>query len=296
MKPAAFEYQAPRTIDLALALLAEHGDDAKLLAGGQSLIPTMNFRLAQPTMLIDLGRVEGLAGIRRAGDGGVVIGAMTRQRDVEQSKLIAERAPLLAETMPWIAHPQIRNQGTFGGSIAHADPSAELPAVAVALGATMTVQSTRGTRRIAATDFFTDLFATALEPDELLVDIALPPLPERSGWAFEEVARRRGDYALFGVAVMLTFDRAGKIESAEIVDLSVGEGPVEALGAARMLLGETPSDELLRAASERAAMEDIDPPADIHASKPYRRQLARAMTRRALARACGLPNLTSRKA
>ena len=289
MKPATFDYHAPESVDETLALLADHGDAAKLLAGGQSLIPAMNFRLAQPAVLIDLGRTAGLDGIRAgvADDvsDGLTIGAMTRQRDVERSAAVAARAPLVHRTMPWIAHPQIRNRGTFGGSIAHADPSAELPAVAVAVGAECRLRSVRGERTVAADDFFTGLFETALEPDELLVEIALPPLPPGTGCAFQEIARRHGDYALAGVAVTLRLDDEHRVEDARIVFLSVGEGPVVARAAAELLRGQSATDELFREAAHTAAADDIDPPADIHASKPYRRRLAEVLTRRTLAEA-----------
>ena len=281
MKPAPFDYHAPDTVDEVLSLLAEHGEEAKVLAGGQSLIPTMNFRLAQPAILVDLGRIPGLAYIR-PGDGGLTIGAMTRQRDVEKSPAVAEHTPLLHVTMPHIAHPQIRNQGTFGGSIAHADPAAELPVVATALRGECRIASARGERTVPATEFFTELFATVLEPDELLLDVTLPPLPPRTGYAFEEIARRHGDYALVGVAVTVTLDEAGRCDEARIVFLSVGEGPVEATRAASVLAGQTPSEDLLRQAAATAAADDIDPPQDVHASKPYRRRLAEVLTRRAL--------------
>ena len=186
MKPAPFEYHAPGSVDEVLALLAEHGDEAKVLAGGQSLVPTMNFRLAQPEVLIDLNRVAELDHLRVEGSE-LRIGAMTRQRTVERSALVAERAPLLTETLPWIAHPQIRNRGTFGGALAHADPAAELPAVTLALGARFRARRRGAERWIAAGGFFTGLFETALGPDELLVEVALPELGPRTGWAFREV-------------------------------------------------------------------------------------------------------------
>lgn len=276
MKPAPFDYHAPSSVDEVLSLLAEHGDDAKVLAGGQSLVPTMNFRLAQPEVLIDLNRVDELAYV--CGDGPELkIGAMTRQRAVERSDLVAERAPLVHETMPWIAHPQIRNRGTFGGTLAHADPAAELPAVSRALGARFRARSRRAERWIGADDFFVGLFETALEPDELLVEIALPELPRRSGWAFREVSRRRGDYALVGVAAVVTLDRRGRCEEARLCFLSVGEGPVKATQAAAALSREPPTAEAIRAAAEIAATEDIDPTSDIHASEAYRRHLARVL-------------------
>jgi len=284
MKPASFEYLAPGTLDEALALLARHGGDAKPLAGGQSLIPAMNFRLARPAVLVDLNRVSALAYVRPE-SGGVAIGAMTRQRTVERSELVARAAPLLAEAMPSIAHPQIRNRGTVGGSVAHADPSAELPAVMLALDARFQARSATGERSIAAAGFFTGMLETALAPEELLVEITLAPLPARSGTAFLEMARRHGDYALVGVAVAVTLDEAGRCGAARIALLSVGDGPVLAAQAAGILAGHAPSAELLRAAAHAAATHDIDPPSDIHASTAYRRQLAAVLTRRALERA-----------
>jgi carbon-monoxide dehydrogenase medium subunit len=283
MKPAAFEYHRPATTDEALALLAEH-EAAKPLAGGQSLIPAMNFRLAAPARLVDLNGLAELSGIAAAGDG-LRIGAMTRHAMLESSRLVADRAPLLAETMPFIAHPPIRNRGTIGGSLAHADPAAELPAVMLALDARLILQRTGGQRTLAADHFFTGLFATALEPGELVTAIALPALPPRTGCAFLEVARRHGDYALVGVAALLTLDTAGRCAHARITLCSVGEGPTLAERAAAALLGQVPSAEVLRGVAELAAAEDIDPPSDIHAGAAYRRQLARVLTRRALTRA-----------
>lgn len=284
MKPAPFDYFAPGTVDEALALLAEHGDEAKPLAGGQSLIPAMNFRLARPRVLVDLNRVEALSYIRSE-KRGVAIGAMTRQRAVERSDVIAHGAPLVAEAMPSIAHPQIRNRGTVGGSIAHADPSAELPAVAVALDARIRARSATGERTIVAADFFKGMLETALEPGELLVDIAFPPLPPRTGTAFLEVARRHGDYALVGVAAVVTLDTKGRCRAARIALLSVGDGPVLAVEGGKTLEGHGPSEELLRAAADAAAMRDVDPPSDIHASAAYRRRLVAVLARRALERA-----------
>src|SRR5216117_3344270 len=284
MKPAPFDYFTPATVHEALALLAEHGDEAKPLAGGQSLIPAMNFRLARPAVLVDLNGISALAYVR-AESGGVAVGAMTRQRTVERSDVVARAAPLLAEAMPSIAHPQIRNRGTVGGSIAHADPSAELPAVTLALDARFRAKSSTGERSIPAADFFKGMLETALAPGELLIEIALPPLPARSGTAFLEVARRHGDYALVGVAGLVTLDPRGRCQSARIACLSVGDGPVLLSEAGKMLADQSPSEELLRAAADAAATRDIDPPSDIHASAAYRRQLARVLTRRALARA-----------
>ncbi|MEE8523489.1 MAG: xanthine dehydrogenase family protein subunit M [Thermoanaerobaculia bacterium] len=281
MKPAPFLYHAPATLDEALALLAEHGDEAKVLAGGQSLVPTMNFRLAQPSVLIDLNRIGGLDAIHEDENGGLSIGAMTRQRAVERSALVAERAPLVHETMPFIAHPQIRNRGTFGGSIAHADPAAELPAVMLALEADFVLRSARGERRLPASRFYTGLFETALEPEEILVDVEIPGLPPGTGWAFREVSRRHGDYALVGAAALLTLD-GGVCTDARITFLSVGEGPTEAVAAGRGLRGQPLTEDAVEAAAVTASTTDIDPPADIHASEAYRRHLAKVLTRQVL--------------
>ncbi|HMB91286.1 MAG TPA: xanthine dehydrogenase family protein subunit M [Rhodothermales bacterium] len=284
MKPPPFDYHAPETTAEALTLLAKYGYDASILAGGQSLVPTMNFRLAQPTVLIDINRIPDLAFIRSAEDGGLHIGAMTRHRSAELSPLVAEHAPLLHETMPFIAHPPIRNRGTLGGSIAHADPAAELPAVMLALNAQFRLQSQRGERWIAARDFFIGLFATAREPDELLTEIALAPLLPRTGCAFREVARRHGDYALVGAAAVVALDAQGRCEHARLTLLSVGEGPVDVHAVYHLLSEEMPSADVLRAASEAAAR-DIDPPADIHASAAYRRHLTRVLSEDVLTRA-----------
>ena len=285
MKPAPFQYHAPHSLADALSLLAEHGYDAKPLAGGQSLVPTMNFRLAQPGILVDLNHIPGLAYIRLGSDGDLHIGAMTRHSTVEQDLLVAQHAPLLHETMPHIAHRQIRNRGTIGGSLAHADPSAELPSVAVALHARFRLQSQTGERWVAAADFYQGLFTTDLTPEELLVEIVIPPLPARSGYAFDEVARRPGDYAMVGVAAIVILDAAGRCEEARLVYLSVGEGPVSAVQAAAALQGKTPTPDLIAQAAEIAATDDIDPTADIHASAAYRRQLARVLAQRTLTRA-----------
>jgi len=284
MKPAPFKYYAPSTVDEALAHLAEHGWDAKVLAGGQSLIPLLNFRLAQPSVLVDLNNVSELLYIR-PDDGGLLLGAMTRQSQVEHDALVAERAPLVHEVMPQIAYPQIRTRGTFGGSLAHADPSAELVAVSMVLNARLRLRSQAGERWVPADEFFVGLFTTVLEPDELLVEVALPPMPPRSGWAFLEVSRRHHDFCLAGVAVLVTLDEQGQCEQARLVFLSVGDGPVDARQAAETLVGQAPTPELIRAAAEKAASDEIDPGSDIHASAEYRRHLSEVLARRALTQA-----------
>ncbi len=284
MKPAPFEYLAPDSLDAALEALAGSGGDAKLLAGGQSLIPVMNFRLAQPAMLVDLNRLRELDYVRQEG-GDLRIGAMTRQRTLERDPLVAKLTPLLAETVPFIAHPQIRNRGTVGGSLAHADPAAELPAVAVALDARFRLRRSGGERWVEARDFFCGLFATVLEPDEMLVEVALPATPARTGWAFLEVARRHGDYAQVGVAARVTLDDAGKCRDARLVYLSVGDGPVDARGAAGLLAGTDLGDEAIAAAADKASRDEMEPTGDIHASSDFKRHLARVVTGRALRRA-----------
>jgi CO/xanthine dehydrogenase FAD-binding subunit len=284
MKPAPFKYYAPTTVDEALAHLAEYGWDAKALAGGQSLIPMMNFRLAQPSVLVDLNNVSELFYIR-PDDGGLLIGAMTRQGQVEHDPLVAERAPLVHEVMPQIAYPQIRTRGTLGGSLAHADPSAELAAVSMALNARFRLRSQAGERWVPADEFFVGLFTTVLEPDELLVEIALPAMPPRSGWSFLQITRRHHDFCMAGVAVVVTLDDRERCDQARLVFLSVGDGPVIAHQAAEMLIGQTPTPEALRAAAEKAADDEIDPGSDIHASAEYRRHLSKVLARRTLTQA-----------
>jgi aerobic carbon-monoxide dehydrogenase medium subunit len=284
MKPAPFEYYRPRTLDETLALLDRYGDDAKPLAGGQSLIPAMNFRLATPSVLVDLNDVEEL-GYIKDGSGTLSIGGMTRQRQIERSALVARSVPLITETMPFIAHPAIRNRGTIGGSLAHADPAAELPALMMALSASITVASKAGNREVPAQKFFTGLFSTSVQAGELLTEIRVPANAESSGYAFQEISRRHGDFALVGVAVVVQVNKKGLCADARIALLSVGDRPTLAEHAMKMLTGQQPSAESIRAAADAAATKDIDPPSDIHASARYRRQLANVLTRRALQRA-----------
>lgn len=284
MKPAPFAYFAPPNLEVALTLLQEHGYDGKILAGGQSLIPAMNFRLAQPAVLIDINKLHTLSYVEPDAQGGLRIGALTRQRTLERSAHVAARAPLLHATMPHIAHVQIRNRGTLGGSLAHADPAAELPAVMVALDARFRLQSVRGERWVSAAEFYVGLFATALEPDELLAEITIPPLPPRTGWAIQELARRHGDYAIVGVAATLTLDGVGRCQAAQLVYLSVGEGPTVAHSASAALRGQAPTPSAIAEAA-RSAAHEIEPLGDIHATPAYRRQLIDVLGRRALAEA-----------
>jgi aerobic carbon-monoxide dehydrogenase medium subunit len=283
VKPPPFEYRAPATLEEALELLARYGDEAKVLAGGQSLVPVLNFRLARPAVLIDLNGIAGLAGIRN-GDGALRLGAMTRQRAAERSAEVAAAAPLVRDALGFVAHPQIRNRGTVGGSVAHADPAAELPAVMLALDARLGLRRGGAERWLTAGEFFTGLFSTALQPDELLVEIEVPRPPPGAGWAFDEVARRHGDYALLGVGGVVALDGAGVCRHARLAYVNGGPGPVRAATAERLLEGERPSAALIAAAAEAAA-EELRPGNDVHASAEYRRQLARVLTRRVLARA-----------
>ena len=284
MKPAPFEWFSASSTEEALALLTEHGEHAKPLAGGQSLIPAMNFRLARPAVLVDLNGITELSGVAVQADGVLRCGAMTRQGMLEKSEMGAAHAPLLAEALPFVAHAAIRTRGTVGGSIAHGDPAAEIPAVLSALGARYLVQSSGGQRWLAADAFMTGLFVTALEPGELLVAIEIPPMAPRTGWGFLEMARRHGDFALAGVACTLTLDDTGTCEDARIVAFGIGDGPVLCTAAAEVLVGATPGLEVFREAASVVAS-DVTPSSDVHASAAYRRSLVEVLTRRALARA-----------
>jgi len=285
MKPPVFDYLAPETLDEALAALRQHGWGAKVLAGGQSLIPLLNFRLAEPSVLVDLNRIESLDYVRESDSGGLLIGGMTRVRTLERDSRVAEIAPLLTEAVPWIAHPQIRNRGTVGGSLAHADPAAELPVLAVALDATVRIRGASGERAVTAADFFVGLMTTDLAPDELLIEVEIPPMLARTGWGFVEIARRKGDYAQAGVAAVVTLDGDGSVSNARLVYLTAGEVPTPAPRATTILQQEGLTEESIRAAAAVAAHEEIEPTDDIHASAEFKRHLAEVVTRRALAAA-----------
>ncbi|SRR5258706_311473 len=284
MKPAPFEYHAPDSLEQALDLMSQHAGEGKILAGGQSLVPAMNFRVAQPSVLIDLNRVGELSYIREA-DNAMSIGAMTRERHLEFDSSVAKRIPLLTEVMPFIAHPQIRNRGTVGGSIVNADPAAELPVLMLALSARLKARNASGERWIAAQDFFVGMFTTALEPDEILVEIELPFMPSRTGWSFMEVAPRAGDYALMGVAALVTMDENGKCKQVKLVYLNAGEGPMEAKEAAKLLQGENLNDKLIESAALLASEKEITPFGNIHTSSEFQRHLAKALTKNTLKQA-----------
>lgn len=281
MKPAQFEYHAPDSLAQALDLMSQYTDEAKILAGGQSLVPAMNFRVVQPGVLIDLNRVAELSYVLED-DNVLRIGAMTRERQLEFNPLISSWAPLLTEAAPFIAHPQIRNRGTIGGSIVNADPAAELPVLMLALGARLKAKNSSNEHWIDAQDFFIGMFTTALEPDEILVEIELQASPPRTGWSFMEVAPRAGDYALMGVAALVTLDENGKCQRARLVYLNAGEGPVEAKEATKLIEGETLNDPLIEEVAATASGEDIHPFGNIHASAEFQRHLANVLTKRAL--------------
>jgi CO/xanthine dehydrogenase FAD-binding subunit len=283
VKPPAFDYLAPTSVDETLTILAELGDRAKLLAGGQSLVPLLNFRLVRPPHLVDLNALSGLAGISEQ-DGHLVIGAMTRQRAVEISGLVSRRCPLLAEAMPQIGHVQIRNRGTIGGSLAHADPAAELPAVVAALEGELVVRSVRRRRVLKPEQFFLGYLTTATEPDEMLVEIRLPVMPKRTGSAFLEVSRRHGDFALVGVAATITLDEAGVCTASALALTGVGPTPVVAREAVRTLVGVKPSPAAFEDAGHRVSAA-LRPDSDLHASSEYRQHVGGVLARRALARA-----------
>ena len=282
MKPPRFDYHAPVSLDEAQALLARHGDGARVLAGGQSLMPMLNFRLARPAHVVDVNRVRGLDGIAVAPGGGLRLGALVRQRALERSALVAERAPMVAQAMPFVGHPQIRTRGTLGGSLAHADPAAELPAVMLALDAVLTLRRAGGERTVAAADFFVAELTTALRPGELLTEVALPPWPARAGGELREVAIRRGDFALGGAVATLALDAGGRVAAARIVCFGVGPRPLRVLAAEGALVGGAPSPAAFAEAG-RIASAAVDPPEDIHASAGYRKRLAGVLTARALA-------------
>jgi CO/xanthine dehydrogenase FAD-binding subunit len=280
MKPAAFEYVRPRSLGDALEVLREHGDEAKVLAGGQSLVPMMNFRLARPAVIVDLNGLPELAYIRAEGSG-LALGAMTRQRTIEKSALVRERSPLLAEATPWIGHLPIRTRGTIGGSLVHADPAAEYPVVMVALEAVLTVARHGGTRQVAAAEFFQTYLSTVIEPDEILTEIRVPALPPRARAAFVEISRRHGDFALVAAAASVDVDPSGHIALARVALGGVGPVPIRAREAEAMLMGQRPTAALLAQAAA-SVMGQTDPPDDIHASAEYRREMSAVFTRRAL--------------
>jgi aerobic carbon-monoxide dehydrogenase medium subunit len=285
MKPPRFDYHAPASVDEAVALLARYGGDAKILAGGQSLMPLLNFRLSRPAALVDLNRIPALAFIREE-DGHLAFGAMTRQRAIEFSPVVAARLPLLREATRWVGHLPIRSRGTIGGSLAHADPSAEYPAVVTALDGEVIVRSPRGERRVAASELFQTYLTTTLAPDELLTEVRLPAMPPGAGYAFEEFARRHGDFAIVGIAAMVSVD-GERCRLARLATAGAGPVPVRLRSAEQVLEASGVGDEAINAAA-RAAAGAVEPDSDIHASAAYRRHLTAVLTARAVRRAVAL--------
>jgi len=279
MKLPHFDYEAPKTVSEAVELLAEHLDEASVLAGGQSLIPLLAMRLAYPAVLIDINGIAELSGVSAA-NGWVTIGAMTREYVAEDSETVAGTVPLLAAALPLIGHEAIRSRGTIGGSLAHADPAAELPAVARALDAEFVVRGQSGERVVPAAEWFEGFLTTSRRPDELLTEVRFPAAERGTGISFQEVARRHGDFAIVGLAASLTLS-GGAISDARLAFSGVSDVPVRAVGAEELLVGEGPSPELFDEAARRAT-DDIDPPADLHGSSDYRRKVAGALARRGL--------------
>jgi carbon-monoxide dehydrogenase medium subunit len=282
MKPPPFEYLAADSVDAAVQALADSGGDGKIIAGGQSLLPMLNFRLLRPSVLVDINRIPDLAYVRDDGDR-IRIGPLTRHHALEISNIVATQLPVLHEAMGYVAHLAIRNRGTIGGSLSHADPAAELPMMSLLLDARLEVQSPAGRRTIEAQDFFLGALTTALEDGEMLVEVNLPKLRKGTGWAFEEVARRSGDFALACVAVTLSHDD-GKISDVRIGMMGVGETPMRATEAERLLAGQRYSDAVVAAAVE-AIRVAVEPNTDLHASSAYRRHLVGILAQRAIAKA-----------
>ncbi len=282
MIPGSFDYHAPTSLDDALALLTEHGGDAKILAGGHSLIPAMRFRLAVPEVLVDIGRIPDLEYIREE-DGHLAVGGMTREVALEDSDLVNAKYPLLADTARVIADPLVRNLATVGGNLAHADPANDHPATMLAYGASVVARGPNGSRTIAIDDFFVDLFESALESNEILTEIRIPTPPAHGGGAYLKMERKVGDYAVSAVAVQLVLD-GGTVSSARIGLTNVNPVPMRAKNAEAELVGKAATDDVLEAAG-RAAAGECDPSGDLRGSAEYKRDVTRILTKRAIRKA-----------
>jgi CO/xanthine dehydrogenase FAD-binding subunit len=283
MKPPRFRYVEPDTVADAVAALGKYGEDAKILAGGQSLVPMLSMRLAYPEYLVDINRLGELDGID-AGSGALRVGALTRHSTLEHSPVVAGRCPLLGRGMRWVGHRSIRTRGTIGGSLAHADPAAELPAMMIALEATVVARSPRGDRDIPIGQFFEMALVTALAPDELLTEVRVPAQSARAGSAVVELARRHGDFAVAGVVASLELDDVGRIQTPRLVGFATGPVPQRLHRAEAALAGARPVGDPLDEAS-RGASEDVSPTDDIHGSATYRREVTGELVRRAVAEA-----------
>jgi CO/xanthine dehydrogenase FAD-binding subunit len=281
MKPAPFEYFAPTDMAEALDVLASYGDEAKILAGGQSLMPLMNMRLARPRVLVDINRLTELSHISLGTDATLAIGSLTRQRAVERASLVQTHNPLLAAVMPSLGHFQIRNRGTIGGSIVHADPAAELPAVCLALEAELVLRSAVRQRTVKAADFFLTYLTTAIEPVEMLVDIRFPAWNPRWRWGFQEICRRQGDFALVGAVALLHMDGDAACQAVRLAMFGVGGTPILLPRAEEMLAGQRLDRRMLDQVADAVAAE-LQPDADIHASAEYRQEVGGVVARRAI--------------
>ena len=290
MKAPSFDYVRPDRLETAIEFLTEHGDDAKVIAGGQSLVPMLAFRLAAPRFLVDIGRISELRRIA-IDTGGIRLGALARWRDIERNEELRRAHPLLVEAIRHVAHYQIRNRGTVGGSLAHADPAAEMPGIAITCEAKVVIAGRKGQRVVPAAEFFTGALTTALQPDELIVEVRLPPWNPNRRWAFMEFARRRGDFAIAGIALYydIEHDRA---RDAHVGAIGIADTPVRLPAVEATINGKTISETVVRAAAA-AAFESVDPPDDIHAPGDYRRALLQALTERALSSAAKLPRKES---
>ena len=283
MIPASFDYYRPQTIDEAIQLLGQHGEDAKILAGGHSLIPMMKLRLAEPAVLIDIGRVSGLSHIRES-NGQIAIGALSTYHSLESSDTLRSRAPVISEAAALVGDVQVRNRGTIGGSLTHADPGADLPAVILALDATMKLRGANGERSVPASEFFVEMMTTAVRPDELLTEVQAPSLPPRSGSVYLKHPNPASGYSVVGVAAIVTLGADGVCQNVRIGISGAGPMPVRASAAEAVLRSQQPTDENIARAAGRAA-EGIETLDDIHASSEYRAHLVEVYTRRALAEA-----------
>ncbi len=281
MKPVKFDYFAPTSVPQALDTLAELGYDGKVLAGGQSLIAAMNFRMARPAALVDLNGVPELSYIKSTSDGGLAIGTMTRVNVIEHDAEVAKRFPLLPEVAKFIAHPAIRRRGTFGGAIAHADPAGQLPSIAIAMNANVLIRGKDKERWVSAPDLILGPFMTVIEPDEMLVEVVLPANPPHTGSNYMQVSRQNGGYAQAAVASIVTLD-GEKVKNVRLVLMGVGEAPILSQKAVEILVGQKPSEEALKAVAEACATSEIDPATDLHATADYRRTLIRALVVRSL--------------
>jgi 2-furoyl-CoA dehydrogenase FAD binding subunit len=288
MKPCAFEYFNPRSVKEAIDLLDRFGDEAKIIAGGQSLVPMMNFRLARPEILIDINGIKELEYIKTEDDE-LVVGALTRERDLEQSPLVVEKWPFLSKAISFIGHRTIRNRGTIGGSLVHADPSAEIPTSLCALNGKVKIKSASGEKILQPEEFFLTYLTTSLEPSELLVEVRIPALPEKTGWSFMELSRRSGDFAIVAVGILLFMERGGKCKETRISMGGVAPTPMRAEEAEALLTGRKITEKLIAEAARKAA-EATDTESDYHASADYRRDMAKRFVQRGLLEACNRVN------